>query len=346
MRIDRKRFFDGYRREFKRLSQSQVVAIEQLLDFLHDEENVNDIRHVSYILATIKHETADTFLPIEEYGKGKGRTYGKKDPATGQAYYGRGYVQLTWKRNYQLLGKEFGVDLVNKPSLALKPEIAWSITTHGMSEGVFTGKKLSDYISGAKCDYVSARKIINGTDRARLIADYAEDFERILRAAHSPRLSDGVKEVLKPEQPAPESLSADLPAVAVPADVAAPVAEPVASQQTNESGASGQQVVVNPAPETTPVVKSPFDGLTELASTGMGKIGQKITWGTITSGGATAVWAAFQQNWIAILIGFVFALFLIGIGAAIFALAYNWAQKKKVKEAEIRANPALYNVKL
>jgi putative chitinase len=335
MRIDRKRFFDGYRREFKRLSQSQVVAIEQLLDFLHDEENVNDIRHVSYILATIKHETADTFLPIEEYGKGKGRTYGKKDPATGQAYYGRGYVQLTWKRNYQLLGKEFGVDLVNKPSLALKPEIAWSITTHGMSEGVFTGKKLSDYISGAKCDYVGARKIINGTDRAQLIAGYAEDFERILTESQS-------------EQPAPDSLSADLPAVAVPADVAAPVVESVPieqPQQTIEAG-GGTQVNVGATPETPPVVKSPFDGLTELASTGMGKIGQKITWGTITSGGATAVWAAFQQHWIPILIGFVFALFLIGIGAAIFALAYNWAQKKKVKEAEIRANPALYNVKL
>jgi predicted chitinase len=39
-----------------------------------------------------------------------------KAPAAGQ-YYGRGFVQLTWKENYAALGKLTGYDLVNDPSL-------------------------------------------------------------------------------------------------------------------------------------------------------------------------------------------------------------------------------------
>ena len=42
--------------------------------------------------------------------------------------------------------------------------------------GMFTGKKLSDYIGPGKCDYVAARRIINGTDRAKLVAHYARAY--------------------------------------------------------------------------------------------------------------------------------------------------------------------------
>jgi hypothetical protein len=58
-----------------------------------------------------------------------------------------------------------------------------SLMTLGMHEGWFTTKKLSDYIHGDKCDYLNARKIINGTDKAALIAGYARKFERILRSS-------------------------------------------------------------------------------------------------------------------------------------------------------------------
>jgi hypothetical protein len=52
-----------------------------------------------------------------------------------------------------------------------------------MSKGLFTGKKLSDFISGDACDYKNARKIINGLDQAALIAQYALTFEGILKSA-------------------------------------------------------------------------------------------------------------------------------------------------------------------
>jgi hypothetical protein len=40
-----------------------------------------------------------------------------------------------------------------------------------MVHGVFTGKKLSDYTT-----FVPMRKIINGTDKANLIASHANAF--------------------------------------------------------------------------------------------------------------------------------------------------------------------------
>ena len=126
--------------------------------------------------------------PIEEYGKGRGRRYGQHMDIDGSRYkglphiyYGRGYVQLTWLSNYKIMGKLLGVDLVNQPELALDHKIAADIMVVGMTQGKFTGKKLSDYISrGVRAEFVNARRIINGTDKANLIADYAVKFMNAL----------------------------------------------------------------------------------------------------------------------------------------------------------------------
>ena len=90
-------------------------------------------------------------------------------------------MQLTWKRNYQTFSNLLGVDLVNDPGLALDPGNAYKIMSIGMTKGLFTGKKLVDYISGQKADFVNARRIINALDKAELIAGYAEKFETALK---------------------------------------------------------------------------------------------------------------------------------------------------------------------
>lgn len=177
--IDREYFYKKF--PFRPLSQKQVDAINFILQKLDESNAFNYLSEYAYILATIKHETADTYLPIAEYGKGKGRAYGTIDPITGKAYYGRGYVQITWKWNYAKLGKLLGIDLVNNPDLAMQKDTAWNILELGMSKGLFTGKKLSDYINDAKCDFYNARKVVNGLDRASLIADYANKFRKALR---------------------------------------------------------------------------------------------------------------------------------------------------------------------
>ena len=93
-----------------------------------------------------------------------------------------GYVQLTWKANYEKASKRLGVDFVSNPKLLLKPEHAAKILVKGMQEGWFTGKKLADYITLTKSDFRQARRIVNGMDRADDIALYAKQYDALLKA--------------------------------------------------------------------------------------------------------------------------------------------------------------------
>jgi len=159
------------------LKQSQVDGFTAILDRWAELE-LTDQRWLAYMLATTWHETARTMQPIREYGKGKGREYGKSDAVTGQIYYGRGFVQLTWKANYiKMSRKLYGDDrLVENPDLALELGTATDILFRGMIDGDFTGVKLATYFNETKSDEVQARKIINGLDRAAMIAGYYKTF--------------------------------------------------------------------------------------------------------------------------------------------------------------------------
>lgn len=181
--MNRAAFFDSVRGSlFRPLKQPQVDGLNIILDEW-ERRDLSDLRWLAYILATAYHETAHTIQPIEEYGRGRGRAYGRNDPETGHAYFGRGYVQLTWKRNYAKAGREIGADLVNHPEKAMEPDIAAAILIEGMVDGWFTTKKLSDYFND-KSDWINARRIVNGTDRANLIAGHAWKFHDALKAAH------------------------------------------------------------------------------------------------------------------------------------------------------------------
>jgi hypothetical protein len=186
-------FFDKVRPLFagKKLSRNQVLGMMSIIDTWHSIDTDSD-KYLAYMLATVFHETAQTMMPIKEFGLGAKHLYGKKDKVTGEAYYGRGYVQITWKQNYKKIGDILGVDLVSEPDLALDTEIASKIMVIGMTKGIFTGKKLSDYFSPSKEDWINARYIINGkrkktdkyADKAIEIAAYAKVFWAALREAY------------------------------------------------------------------------------------------------------------------------------------------------------------------
>ena len=114
-----------------------------------------------------------------------GGRMGNVGPNDGWTYRGRGYPQTTGRDNYQRFGKLLGLDLPGNPDLALQPAISARILILGMKDGLFTGKKLADYISGDKADYRSARAIINPDVEANgdAVAGYARAFEAALRAA-------------------------------------------------------------------------------------------------------------------------------------------------------------------
>lgn len=169
-----------------KLSQSQVENIEAILKEA-DKRKIEDSRQVAYILATAFHETAQTMKAIEEYGKGKGKPYGSKIKYSGKPYttpdkiyYGRGHTQNTWYEIYETLTKEarkqgYDWDFLNKPELLLEMEPSIWATFEGMIRGLYTGKKLSDYFN-TKTDVINARRIINGKDKAELIAGYYKVF--------------------------------------------------------------------------------------------------------------------------------------------------------------------------
>lgn len=196
MSINRQLFYEKLRNSkvlisLNKLSQSEVNGIEQILN-TWDTSGYTDIRWLAYMLATSYHETAATMQPIEEYGKGKNRVYGKKikmsrAPYTipNKIYYGRGFVQLTWYENYELMGRLLKIPLLENPELALDLKIASQIMFEGMTKrqssfGDFTGKCLEMYFTASKENPIGARAIINGSDKAQLIAKYYYDFKRCL----------------------------------------------------------------------------------------------------------------------------------------------------------------------
>ena len=132
---------------------------------------------LAYILATAYHETAHTMKPVREYG---GESYLRSKKY--YPYVGMGYVQLTWDYNYKKAGDKLGVDFMKNPQLLLQPKYAAPILVIGMIEGWFTGKKLSNYITLQSSDFKNARRIINGLDKADLIAGYARECDELLKA--------------------------------------------------------------------------------------------------------------------------------------------------------------------
>lgn len=167
-----------------KMSQSQVDGTNAILAGFRGQS----LAWTAYALGTAFLEVAATMQPIREYGKGAGKPYGKPGRNKGQIAYGRGLVQLTWDDNYERADRELGLNgaLVKDYDLALSPEVAVSIMRGGMTGGWFTGKGFKDYLpeSGpaVREAFRQARRIINGTDKADLIAGYALAFQSALQA--------------------------------------------------------------------------------------------------------------------------------------------------------------------
>jgi putative chitinase len=173
-------FFVGVRAITGGLDQEQVDTINRLLEAAAHWS----IGWLAYGLATAWHEAR--LKPIEEWGKGKGRPYSQPGKY-GQSQHGRGLVQLTWDRNYEWADKALGLggSLLADFNRALEPEIATAILVKGMEEGAFTGKRLGNYIApgkGSPAQFAQARRIVNGTDKADLIAGHAVKFQAALEA--------------------------------------------------------------------------------------------------------------------------------------------------------------------
>jgi len=199
--IDRQIFFNTVREDLfgGSISQQQVDGMNAILTCWDTFRDGGDLRFLAYMLATTKHETASTMYPIAEYGKGQGHEYGETDPETGQAYYGRGFVQLTWRDNYARADAEIMDNFGIQPGMeaeadnALVPKYAAAVMFLGMEEGWFRGddsgrKNLERYFNDDVDDAYMARDIINGdiSKNGKMIAGYHDAFLAALEKAYRP----------------------------------------------------------------------------------------------------------------------------------------------------------------
>lgn len=138
------------------------------------------IAQTAYVLATALWETNRTMLPVEEAYYLGARAEAYRQRLRYYPWHGRGFVQLTWERNYIRAGQQLGVDLISNPDRAMVPDIAAKVLVIGSREGWFTGRRLSHYIVPGAVDFVGARRIINGTDQAAAIAAIADEYLRDL----------------------------------------------------------------------------------------------------------------------------------------------------------------------
>ena len=162
---------------FGSLDSVQIESIESIVKAFETYGD-KDLNKLAYILATAWHESK--LRPIKEIRAKIGTSlYDLQNNYWFTGYYGRGFVQLTWKDNYKKMSDFLNVDLVNNPDLALVPEYASKILVYGMMNGSFTGKKLSNYINkGGFNDFFNARRVVNLLDKAQLINDYTINIIR------------------------------------------------------------------------------------------------------------------------------------------------------------------------
>ncbi len=173
------------------LDTPSAANLRDLARKLDADPLLEDLRHQAYALATVRRECgpdyqirsergAMAYFSRYDPGTESGKRLGNTQSGDGWRFRGRGYVQLTGRAHYSHFSRLVDVDLVADPEAALKPEISYRILSLGMTRGLFTGKALSLYITGPKCDYRLARRIINGLDHAEEIAENAVLFQQML----------------------------------------------------------------------------------------------------------------------------------------------------------------------
>lgn len=146
------------------------------------EHGVTMPEQVAYVVGTAWHESR--LLCIAEFRAKPGtKVWNMQERYWGTGFYGRGFVQLTWQRNYKKFGDLLGVDLVADPDKVLEPEIGAKILVRGMRDGLFTGVSLARYFKeGQPPEWMNARKIVNGLFHADYVARAAVLVFNVLKS--------------------------------------------------------------------------------------------------------------------------------------------------------------------
>lgn len=225
------------------LTTGQVKGVQRLIK-RWNQLRVSDVRLLAYAMATSFHETGATMQPVREtnanstaqaiarldsaFAKGKLKQvkvpYWRLDKRM-LAWFGRGDVQLTHESNYAKMEKITGIPLTKNPDLALDPDNSAVILFEGLlagdsGRGDFTKYKLEDFFNETTDDPIGARRVVNGTDKAKLIAGYYKNFlDAINVAIEAWKTNERPPEVTKAA-----ALPDDIPATESATGIALPAA--------------------------------------------------------------------------------------------------------------------------
>lgn len=175
-----------------------------LLNYIEADTRITNIGIAAFLMATAYTETETRdFSPAAEEKKGdvnKDRDYFKPDSQTHQTYFGRGWVQLTYKEMYQKAKNKLGIDFVNQPDLALEKQNSYNILSTSLIDGWLETYrsnnaghggtvpiKLGDFLKDGKLDYSLARAVINANCIGNCTADSRFEFKEncfIPKSAH------------------------------------------------------------------------------------------------------------------------------------------------------------------
>lgn len=181
-------FFAGVRNRFGALTQAQVNGFNAVLDAIKGWPP----SWQAYALATVWHETGATMEPVREAFHLSEAW--RKNNLRYWPHYGRGFVQITWPKNYAWLDAAAAEAGLTKPGeilanldLAMRPDIAALALRLGLEQGRYDshGKTLAQRLPrgpATREQYVDARYLVNVQDKAGPIADYALAFEKALVA--------------------------------------------------------------------------------------------------------------------------------------------------------------------
>ncbi|WP_245449527.1 glycoside hydrolase family 19 protein [Chelatococcus asaccharovorans] len=164
---------------------------------------MTDLRHIACIQANVFHETGGRMVPVREtfassdreaianldraWKAGKLGSVAK--PYWREGWFGRGPLQITHRENYEKVGRALGLDLVAAPHLLLDIKIGARSAVVGMKLGLFAADKKGPqtldryFAANVVTDPVASRAIVNGRDKAKLVATYYEAFLAALKAA-------------------------------------------------------------------------------------------------------------------------------------------------------------------
>lgn len=139
---------------------------------------------LAYLLATVDYQTGGTFSADSE----EPMPLGINDPQDivaqnlrASGFHGRGYAGLRGKDLYIGLSQVVGQDLVSNPGRLANPQVSYNVLIEGVMNGLFTGKRLDDYINPQKTDFYNARNIMsvdhNGAKDIMVLANrYLEEL--------------------------------------------------------------------------------------------------------------------------------------------------------------------------